>query len=189
MSRLVEVLPWLLAATLLPRPAAAQDAARSFDELQPMLANGQLVIVTDDTGHRLKGRVESISPSLLALSDASPGSARRTWTFAAGAVREIRRTDSVLNGALIGLGAGAGAFWVGLRTHCGSPLDEECALNGGWAILLGTVPVGAVAGAVVDSLIGRGLLYRSPPGSAQRRLDVSPWLGAGGVGLGVVLRF
>lgn len=189
MSRLVEVLPWLLVATLLPRPAAAQGVAQSFDELQPVLAPGQLVVVTDDTGHTLKGRVESVSPSLLALSDASPGSAHRTWTFAEGAVREIRRTDSVLNGALIGLGAGAGAFWVGLRIRCGSPLDEECVVNGGWAILLGTVPVGAVLGAVVDSLVGRELVYRSPSGSARASIGVSPWLGAGGVGMGAILRF
>lgn len=182
------VLRWLLLATLLPCPAAAQTIARSFGELEPVLAEGQLVIVTDGSGQKLKGRVESVSPSLLALKDASPGSAHRTWTFTEGAVREIRRTDSVLNGALVGLGAGVGAFWVGLRARCGSPLDEECALNGGWAILLGTVPVGAVVGAVVDSLVGRDLVYRVPSGSTRRRLHVSPRVATGG-GMEVVLRF
>ena len=187
MNRRVDVVRWLLLTTLLPSCVAAQTVPASFDELLSVLSEGQLVVVTDDAGHKMKGRVESVSPSLLALSDASPGSAHRTWTFSEDSVSEIRRTDSVLNGALIGLGAGVGAFGVGLRAHCGSPLDEECVVNGGWAILLGTVPVGAVLGAVVDSLVGRDLVYRSRQGAARRSLNVSPWAGAGA--LGVALRF
>ena len=65
---------------------------------------GQLVWVTDPTGREAHGRLEPLSSGGLVLR------ANGSKTFAAGDVRRLRTGDhdSAKNGALIGLGIGAG---------------------------------------------------------------------------------
>lgn len=91
----------VLAVALVPNAASAQTVARSFDELQRTLKVGQTVFVTDESGRQTQGKVADVSASSLVILTPE------TRTFVEGAVTEIRRTDRLWKGALIGLGAGA----------------------------------------------------------------------------------
>ena len=91
---------------LVPSPAPAQSIANTFEELQTVLKKGQTVIVTDASGQRIKGKVADMSPSSLVVF------IPEARTFAEGTVTEIRATDPLWNGALIGAAIGTGlAVW------------------------------------------------------------------------------
>lgn len=57
----------LVGAALAPSDARAQLVARSFGELQGLVRPGETVVVTDENGRELKGKLGEISASSLAL--------------------------------------------------------------------------------------------------------------------------
>jgi hypothetical protein len=80
---------------------------------------------------------------------------------------DLRQTavkgDPLWNGALIGAGVGVAAAWVFLRKNCGpAGYDSECAAIAGPVGFVTFVPIGAVAGALVDKAIGRHSIAVSP---------------------------
>jgi hypothetical protein len=157
-----------LAVTLVPTNARAQAFAYTFDDLQRILRVGQPVVVTDQTGREVKGKVADLSTSTLVIR------ARETRTFSAENVTEIRRTDSDWNGVLIGLGAGYVGMLGFVRQTCGRPgYDDECAAIArpiGWVF----IPAGAVLGALIDRAYGNDPVYLGTPSTLRPSVAVSP---------------
>jgi hypothetical protein len=160
---------------LAPSPAPAQTVANSFEELRQVLKKGQTVVVTDASGQRTKGKVADVSPSSLVVL------IPEARTFTEGIVTEIRATDPLSNGALIGAAIGTGlAMWDYLI----DPSEPGNAVVFTVAIGLGTA-----VGAGIDALVNRGgkVLYASP--RQTRRLMISPVLGKDRQGALVSVRF
>jgi len=111
--------------------AHAQGVASTLRELQLLVRPGETVTVTDAQGREVQGRIETLSPSLLALSDRS---GRHEWTEADIVSIRQRKGDSLANGALWGLAVGAG---VG-------------AITGEWAWAAGGAAIGAASGYLYD---------------------------------------
>ena len=160
---------------LAPSPAPAQTIAYSFEELQTVLKKGQTVIVTDASGQRVKGKLADVSPSSLVVF------IPEARTFAEGTVTEIRATDPVWNGALIGAAIGTGlAVWDYLI----DPSEP-----GNAAIFTVAIGLGTALGAGIDALVNRAgkAVYVSP--RQTRRLRISPVLGKDRQGALVSVRF
>jgi hypothetical protein len=146
-----------------PQGLSAQTIATSFADLQKLLKPGETVFVTDTDGHRTKGEVAKVSPSSLVILMPA------TRAFAAMNVSEIRRTDSLKNGVLIGLVVGAGVGVAGIAAMCADGPDCGPWLSSGAM----TAGIGAAVGAGIDALLGGGVLYRPPQGA--RRVRISPF--------------
>jgi len=162
-------------AILAPSPALAQTVANSFEELRQVLKKGQTVVVTDASGQRTKGKVADVSPSSLVIF------IPEARTFAEGTVTEIRATDPLSNGALIGAAIGMGlAMWDYLI----DPSEP-----GNAAVFTVAIGLGTAVGTAIDALVNRGgkILYGSP--RQTRRLMISPVLGKDRQGVLVSVRF
>ncbi len=187
---IVGVAALLLAACGVPGLAGAQTQSPAFGDLPRLLRPGDPVVVTDAAGRKTKGRVREAQASSLVLElPATIDRGRRIRTFLEPDVTTVARTDSVINGTLIGLAAGAAAAWAFLRGNCGAPgYDPECSAIAGPVGLLIFLPAGSVAGALVDRAIGNQVLYRASPASPSG-VTVVPWLGQGAKGARISLRY
>jgi hypothetical protein len=164
-----------LFAILVPSPAPAQTVSSSFEQLGQVLRKGQTVVVTDSSGERTKGKVADVSASSIAVL----GPEART--LAEGTITEIRVTDPLSNGALLGAAIGAGfAMWDFLI----DPSEPGNAVFFAVGIGLGTA-----IGSGIDALVNRGgrVVYASP--RETRRVMISPVLGKDRQGALVSLRF
>ena len=161
---------------LSPSVARAQAPATSFADLRAVLKPGQTIVVTDANGQRIKGKVRDVALSPPALVIAAPA----PRTFTEGSITEIRTTDSLLTGAILGGSIGAGlALWDYL-------IDPSEPDNG--AIFAVAIGLGTAVGAGIDALIdGSRVLYRS--GQQQRRVTVAPIATAHRQGVRVSVRF
>jgi hypothetical protein len=176
----VNRLPWCGLAMLLmlaPRPASAQAVAGSFEELRQILKNGQMVVVTDASGHRTKGKVRDLSTTptpgsvVLLVPDAR--------TFAESAVSEIRAADSPATGALIGGGVG---FGLALWDYLIDPSEPDNA-----AIFAVAIGLGAAIGLGIDALIDGKVLYR--PRQPRVSVGIAPLIARDRRGVAVSVRF
>jgi len=143
--------------------AQAQGVASNLRELQLLVRPGETVTVTDAQGREVQGRIQTLSPSLLVLSDRS---GPHEWTETDIASIRQRKSDSLGNGALWGLAVGAGVtLVVGLSTVEGSDQD--------WVWLGAAVygGVGAGIGVGIDAMIRDEYVIFQPP-SAPPRTDV-----------------
>jgi hypothetical protein len=167
------------------RPANAQTAVESFDQLSQVVRPGIMVMVTDEKGERAKGKITALSGASLELSR-GPG---RTVSFSADHVRSVSRVDSRLNGFLIGFAAGAvpGAYLgAGIKTYC----ENEAASCPAAVPIVGGLfgLIGGGIGYVIDGAIdGQTLVFARRGGAA--RLRVMPMFGRGAAGVGLSLRF
>jgi hypothetical protein len=160
-------------AVLCPTPARAQPVAHTFEELRQVVKKGQTVVVTEASGQRTKGKVADVSPS--SIVTLAPGAR----TFVEGAVTEIRATDSLSNGALIGAAVGTGlAMWDYLI----DPSEP-----GNAAVFAVAIGLGTAVGAGIDALVRGKVLYQSP--RQTRRLMLSPVLEKDRKGALVSVRF
>jgi hypothetical protein len=162
--------------SLVPSPAPAQTVATTFEELRQVVKNGQTIVVTDTNGQRTKGKVRNVAvspPSLVVLVP-------EARTMAEGTVAEIRTTDSLRNGGIIGGGVGLGlAMWDYLI----DPSEP-----GNAAIFSVAIGLGTVIGVVIDSLAGGAkVLYRSR--QQPRRLTLSPFAAQHRQGVLISVRF
>jgi hypothetical protein len=144
------------------------------------------VVVTDDTGQETKGQLQEVSPSALVLSIPTGATSRRT--FATDRVLAIKRTDSVWNGALIGLAVGLGTGIALVRGNCDAP-DPECEAIVWMALGLPSIAVGTAVGAVIDRAIGSEPIYVDASRSRQRSVRISPVVGRHGGGVRLMLAF
>jgi hypothetical protein len=149
-------LPAFALALMLGPSVVEAQTARRFEELQNILTANDLVVVTEETGQKTKGRVVNVSGSSLVVSTANNSAgASETRTLAQDGIREIRAVDPLWNGALIGAVAGAGlATWDYLI----DPSEP-----GNAAIFTVAISLGATVGAGIDALTRRVLYGSQPP--------------------------
>lgn len=150
MTRMTGAIRLAAAATLATATiASAQGVVSSFEELAGRLRIGQRIWVTDATGREVRGRLQGISSGQLVLK------ADGVKTFVASDVRRVRARDrdSLKNGTLIGLGAGAGmgtAWCVGAIADDSGDVDAGVECAEGYTVFPG---LGALIGLAVDALV------------------------------------
>jgi hypothetical protein len=159
----------ILSALALPVSAAAQEPAASLEELTRWVRIGDSVTVTDGGGRKVAGRIAGLKPESIALA---VDAAVREFPQADVLAITRREHDSLRNGALIGMGVGAGFFVLAVTADGGCPYYEDCAA----LLTMGTLfyaGLGAGIGAGIDALVpGRqSVIYRRPPGKPHVRLS------------------
>jgi len=155
-----------LLVVLLPALSAAQEPVKSFDQLNTRLKVGDTVWVTDAQGREIKGRIRGLSATSLLLDGG--GSPQDFQAARVGTIR-VQQPDSLANGALIGLAAGAVAGALVWRAVCDG--EAACAVVGA---LLGA-GAGVGIGAGIDGLIhGKRDVYRAPGASGNARFSLAP---------------
>jgi hypothetical protein len=131
-----------------PRPASAQQPADTLAQLSSLAASGDVVVVTDESGKRLKGKIDRISATSLRLSVNG-----EYQDIEERSIREVtrKRLDSLKNGAWIGAGAGAGVAVAAIIGTCSS--GGGCHATAPASMLLVFVGGGAGAGALIDRFV------------------------------------
>ena len=149
----------LAGLALVPAGALAQGIAQTLDELRLLTRVGETVAVTDSSGLVTRGRISSLSPAAIGLDVAGQP---RTWQDADITRISQRRGDSLGNGALWGLGIGAGLMTVAVAAAGVEDGDE------GWAVLaIGFYGgVGAGIGVGIDALIKTTQVIYERPATA-----------------------
>ena len=180
--------PFRLSITLflllvLPSPSSAQRVATSFDQLQVLIEAGDKITVRDASGNETTGKLDSLSAHGLTL--VSQGK-QREWADTEVSRIFQRKQDSLMNGALWGVGGGAGAFGVLAAIFCS---DGDCEFD---ATVAGAIAMyaglGAAVGVGIDALITRRhAIYERPSNSAV--LSVAPILANGRRGMALVVRY
>ena len=145
--------PTLAMLVLLWSPrASAQQAGTGSPDLGTLLTPGMTVWITDASGQEQRVRIVGVSGD--AVTTIADGVSRR---LAAADIRrvEARRSDSLLDGALIGAGA---AIASGLFLCTRTEPWENCRDDVGPMLRIGAL--GAGAGIGLDALIrGRRTIY------------------------------
>lgn len=138
------------------------------------------VWITDSSGREEKTRIVGVSAD--SVTAAVDGEIRRLRTADVMRVR-VRQSDSLINGALIGAGAGValGLFMCNLMEPW-----ENCRDDVGPMFTVGAI--GAGIGIGIDALIrGRRTIYDAAPSSA--RVSAAPIVARHSRGLQVSVRF
>ena len=159
--------------------AVFAQAPQGDQTLEEVLVPGATVWITDSSGREEKTRIVGVSGDTLTTEWGDR--MRHLRTEDVRRVR-VRRSDSLLNGALIGAGvaAGAGLYFCHLIETW-----DVCRHNVGPLMRVGAL--GAGIGVGVDALIrGRKPIYEA---SSSARLAAGPIVAPGAVGLRVSLRF
>ncbi len=149
--------------------------------LRHVLKPGQLVVVTEDSGHETKGIVRDLTDAALTLEGK---------IVPASTIYAVRQTDPLGDGTLAGMGVGIGAT-VAFAATCGRyEFSEERGLCQAAAVTsaLLVVPLAAFIGRQIDRAVGDRELYRRPVHHVVRA-SLSPiWRPAGlGIQLSVAL--
>lgn len=176
--------------------ASAQPAPSGSEDFSGM-TKGRELIVVEESGVENIGRLLRVTPDTLTMTIDG-----KIHTFTRQQVTAIfERGDSVKNGAVIGLVAGAatGLIAGASKTTCGrdnvgfgliaaylyySPctVNERVSQGLREGAVLGLL--GAGIGAAVDALIpGRRLLYEKPQRTAGAAISIAPSLAVSTVGL------
>jgi hypothetical protein len=138
------------------------------------------VWITDSRGREEKTRIVDVSSDNVTTSTGE--NVRRLRATDVSQV-EVRHSDSLLNGALIGAGVAVATGLVMCRMM--EPW-ENCRDDVGPMLKIGAV--GAAIGIGVDALIrGRKTIYPAPPGST--RLHAVPLIGGQRAGLQLSVSF
>ena len=160
-----------------PSFAQSQDARR---DLATVLVPGSTVWITDSGGRQEKSQIVSLSDGVVTVTAAGN---TRSLPAADVARVETRRSDSLINGALIGAGA---AVASGLFLCTLTETWENCSDDVGPMLSIGAI--GAGAGVAIDALIRRRVIvYEAPRGVV--RLLVAPVVARGERGVQVSVRF
>ena len=174
----VSVMCWLVFAS--PWRADAQDvAATSFDQLRLLVRLGDVVTVTDGSGHHIKGK-------LAGLTDTSLSLAGDNRMFAERDVEAVTRHDhaNVRTGALWGFGIGAGLGVLAGAAIC----EYRCEPGAYAAVALVYGGLGSGIGVGISAMMPtEQLIFRSS--SSKARLTVAPVLSQDRKALSVSLRF
>jgi hypothetical protein len=163
---------WLILSMLVLFSAttvSAQSAATARPDLGNLLTTGMTVWITDSSGQEQRVRIVGVSGDTVTTS--ANGVSRR---LAADDIRrvEVRQSDSLLNGALIGAGtAVASGLFLCTRTEPWRNCRDDV------APMLRIGAIGACAGIGIDALIrGRRTIYRAERAASVR---VAPVVGRG----------
>ena len=149
--------PAVVVLVLFPHEGFAQTLpAHRIAELAPLVDAHPEIVVTLDSGERLKGRLDAIDVSKLSVRK---DNATR-WVQESDVTHIEQRTrDSLLNGLLIGAGIGGVLF---LRYYSHNALCQyNCQFVSGGLFMIGA---GAGIGAAVDALkpLRKTIFVRSP---------------------------
>ena len=125
-----------LALLSVPAAAAAGQAERIADIVQA----GQQVLIVDDQGRGLEGRVELASAAVVRVSTRAG-----TEDVATDRIVRIEKPDGLKNGTLIGLGVGLGLGVVGATLVHGEGAQS------------GQVAAAIVSNALACTLLGTGI--------------------------------
>jgi hypothetical protein len=167
----------LVLLTALP---ASMASAQNTPDIGSILHPGMTVWITDATGRDAKVHVAGVSDGIVTTSVGDQ--TRRVLTGDITRI-SVRRSDPVLNGALIGAGAAvaSGLFLCRLTESWANCRDDV-----GPMFRIGAV--GAGIGIGIDALIRcRRTIYEAPAGF--RRLHASPIVARGTTGLRFSLSF
>jgi hypothetical protein len=160
--------------------ASAQTPAGAAPGLETTLKPGTTVWITDSGGREEKTRVVGVSGDIVTTS--AGGDVRRLRTTDVLRVR-VRRSDSLINGALIGAGAAvaSGLFLCRLTEPW-----ENCRDDVGPMFRIGAL--GAGIGIGIDALIrGRRTIYETA--QVSTRLHATPIVARHAAGLQLSLSF
>lgn len=189
-----QTLSWAISMCLLwAAPVGAQDPAASFDQLRSLVKTADTIEVTDASGRRSKGRLGELSTSSLELLvfQTQPDGSQKWASFARfqeGEVTRImlERRDSLLNGTLIGLAAGAGtALGVVMAAHCRSCSEPETAYPAA-AVAVG---VGVGLGAAIDFARRDRVKVFQAPEPRSSTVRISPLLSNVAAGVQMTVPF
>jgi hypothetical protein len=144
-----------------PTGADAQPLASSFEELQNVLKIGDAVVVTDLTGHRVRAKIEQLTPSALTVIEQGH---RRALSESD--VLVVERDRHLRKKVAIGMGVGA-ALGVAMAGALAKDCQNECELMPVW--MGGLAALGAGAG----SAIGWGVGVAAGPPTVYRRVPQS----------------
>lgn len=170
-------------------PVHAQPAVSSFAELSRTLRGGNLVLVTDTAGGRVKGKIRELTDATVTV--VTSGALQHERRLAADEIARISQIDSRLNGFLIGFAAGAvpgTMLGVGFNQYCKNESPDYCPqaivfFSGGLGLLGGWI------GYAIDNAInGETLRFVRPRGAASH-LRVAPAVTRHSFGLAVDLSF
>jgi hypothetical protein len=186
----------VLAVFAFPAAVSAQTVARTFDELNVRVRSGETVYVTDNQSRTIDGVLLTVSADALVMEAAS---GRVTLSVAQIDRVRVRRRDSLKNGILGGLAAGAaGGALVALLTDGSDRASTQCTFfcddlfSTGQVIAAGMVVggvFGIAAGAAIDASIKeRRLVYEKASGAPQARLVIAPLVRRGGAGVVAIVR-
>ena len=158
--------------------ASAASAQQPQPNLETILIPGMTAWITDSSGREARTQIVDVSGGIVtAMGDDGP------WCVPVSDVARVRvpRADSLINGALLGAGAGvaSGLFLCQLT----EPWDN-CRDDIGPMLRIGAA--GAAIGVAIDALIrGRRTIYEA--GRASTRLSAVPLLArrAGGFRIGI----
>lgn len=169
---------------MIAAPALSQTPAGSFEQLiaDGTLSLNQTVHVTDAWGYRVKGRLVELRPGGLVLMQGP-----QRVELAEADVSRVQRGDSILDGLLLGLGAGVAASRFAPHLFCDMP-DPECAAIVYVAIGLPSIAGGAVAGALIDAAVKK-TVFQFGGTRSTLRINVSPVLGSQRAGALATIRF
>jgi hypothetical protein len=162
-----------LGILFLPGLVLGQEPVRSFDQLNTRLKVGDKVYVTDAQGREREGEIVELSVSSLTLD--TDGAKKLAVSY----VRLVqeRQHDSLKNGALIGLGVGAGLAGGLIVAVCSG---DECEVGADWVLLAvgAYAGIGAAIGTGIDALVPgkKRVVYRAPAGGPSARLMLVPVL-------------
>jgi hypothetical protein len=158
-------------------PVLAQEQATSFDQLRVLVAPGQKVNLTSTAGKRLAGTIAGLTSSTLSLKVG-----KELLELREADVQTIRHrgNDSLRNGALWGLGTGAGVGMVTCgRCHVGPGLVAAAMFGG----------IGSGIGVGIDALIRTEMTVFQRRGAAGGKVTVVPQLAKSHQGVMVSVRF
>ena len=161
--------------------AEAQQIAGTFDQLRVLVKPGDTLTVTDSTGQRMRGRLAELSASSLRL-DVSGG--LRQFQDSDIDTIEKRGSDSLKNGALIGMAVSGGLAVLGMAAS-GVASEDPGFFVAGTLLYSG---IGAGIGVGIDALIeGRHVIY-ARSNSAKMTLAIAPILSRSRKGVLLSLR-
>lgn len=173
---------WLVA----PGTVTAQGIATSYQELRLLVRTGDKVTVIDHAGQKTSGRITDLSPTSLALMvDGRP----REWREAEVATITKRHGDSLANGALIGLGVGAGFAAVAIGISAADDIYDDVNAGEVAAVIAIYGGIGAGIGTGIDALISRHRVIFERKSGPAVSLMITPQFGPARAGARLSIRF
>ncbi len=165
----------------LQSPVLAQGIAASLHELRLLVRPGETVTVTQPDGRDVRGRIASLSGARIVLETSS---GQQAWTEDDIARIRQRRADSLANGALIGLGVGAGIGLAG-----GLALRESGEDGLVFAVMAVYGGIGAGVGVGFDAIVRSEYVIFERATSPPVSLRFSPLVTAHARGVRLSLSF
>ena len=171
-------------AAILGAASASAQTAPGNTLSDTGLLSGAIVRITDSSGAVVQGKLVGLTPTSIRVK---AGRSVKEWR--ASDILEIqkRHEDSVLDGALIGLGVGVAAGIATAYGSCTHP-DSECEAIANAVF----IPIGAGGGLAAGALIDRSMhrfdtVFRSR--TSARSWFVAPMLSKERRGVTVAVRF